>query len=156
MVGEARSHAEDRRSCGRRRLQHDGRSREGRLPPVDRRAPVGAGSMAGESRPARRPQRWFEVRRPVPARWVCIPGVAAWGIFLGLWVWATAGGLANDLLLPPPHVVAAKLVELLSSREFAWDIVVSILRILASFAAACVIALPLGLLMGSFPTVEAF
>ena len=112
--------------------------------------------MAGEIRSARRQQRWFEFRRPIPASWVWGLGAAAWVIFFGLWQWANTSGLANDLLLPPPHVVIAKLVELLGGKEFAWDIVVSILRILGSFAGACVIALPLGVLMGSFPTVEAF
>src|SRR5262245_21860301 len=112
--------------------------------------------MADETRPARRPQRWFEFRRPIPTAWVWTLGGAAWVIFFGLWEWANASGAANDLLLPPPHVVIAKLFELLGGKEFAWDILVSILRILGSFAAACVMALPLGVLMGSIPTVEAF
>jgi len=112
--------------------------------------------MAGENAPAPRQQRWFEFRRPIPAVWVWSLGTACWLIFFGLWEWANASGLANDLLLPPPHVVIATLIELLSGKEFAWDIVDSVTRILASFLAACAIALPLGVLMGSFATVEAF
>src|SRR5215510_3683962 len=112
--------------------------------------------MAGETRPARRPQRWFEFRRPIPAAWVWALGIACWVIFFGLWELADATGFATPLLLPPPYIVIAKLFELLSGKDFPIDILHSVLRVLASFFAASAIAVPLGVLMGSFKTVEAF
>jgi NitT/TauT family transport system permease protein len=112
--------------------------------------------MAGETRPARRPQRWFEFRRPIPATWAWILGAACWVIFFGLWELADATGFATPLLLPTPDTVIAKLIELLGGKDFPVDILHSILRVLGSFFAASAIAVPLGVLMGSFRTVEAF
>ncbi len=112
--------------------------------------------MAGENRPAPRQQRWFEFRRPIPASWVWGLGAAAWIIFFGLWELADATGFATPLLLPPPYIVIATLFELLGGKDFPIDILHSVLRVLASFFAASAIAVPLGVLMGSFRTVEAF
>src|SRR6185312_7936575 len=112
--------------------------------------------MAGENAPAPRQQRWFEFRRPIPAARVWVLGVACWVIFFGIWEWVNAAGFANDLLLPPPHIVLATIVGLLSGKDFPWDIVDSVWRVLVSFGAACAIAVPLGVLMGSFRTIEAF
>ena len=58
--------------------------------------------------------------------------------------------------MPPPQKVLVGLYELLVEEAFILDIAVSIYRIAVSFALACVVAVPLGILMGSFKRVEAF
>jgi NitT/TauT family transport system permease protein len=58
--------------------------------------------------------------------------------------------------MPSPLKVLATLGSLLTSAEFQWDIVVSVTRVLVSFAAATAIAIPLGIIMGAFKTAEAF
>ncbi len=83
-------------------------------------------------------------------------GVLVWLLFFSGWELVVRAGLASELLLPPPLRVLDALWRLLVERGFAQDIVISVYRILASFAAACLVAVPLGVLMGSFHAAEAF
>lgn len=109
---------------------------------------------AKAQRPARR-QRWFEFLRPLSLGWTLALGVAVWVIFFSIWQYAAVSGYVNPLLVPSPYEVGAALYDLFVNREFASDVRDSVLRILGSFLAACVIAIPLGILMGSFRTMEA-
>jgi len=58
--------------------------------------------------------------------------------------------------MPSPHRVVATLARLLATPDFLWDIVASMLRILVSFSIACLVAVPLGVAMGTFRGLEAF
>jgi NitT/TauT family transport system permease protein len=101
-------------------------------------------------------QRWFEYHKPIPLYWTLVLGVAAWVIFFGVWELAAAKGWVNTLFMPPPHQVLSTLYTMIAERGFLYDIGTSIYRIVASFALACAIAIPLGVLMGSFRSVDAF
>jgi NitT/TauT family transport system permease protein len=105
--------------------------------------------------PARR-QRWFEYHKPIPLSWTLTLGIAIWVIFFGLWELAAARGWINTLFMPPPHRVLSTLYTMIVERGFIYDIGTSIYRILVSFFLACLIAIPLGILMGSFRTIDAF
>lgn len=105
--------------------------------------------------PARR-DRWFEFKRPIPKNSKVILGIAIWVLFFGLWEVAARTGDINTLFLPAPITVLGRLVTLLVTDHFAVDVMISVYRILVSFALACLIAIPLGILMGSFRRVEAF
>ena len=115
----------------------------------------GARKQAGAVGRARR-RRWLDFKKPIPVPYVIALGIAVWVIFFGLWELANAAGWASDLLLPTPQKVVAALYELFAHEKFLHDVLVSVYRILASFAAACAIAVPLGILMGSFHAVESF
>lgn len=115
---------------------------------------LGRGAAAGAS--PRWPRRVLEFRRPIPWSWIAGLGVAAWVVFFGLWELAVAAGWANDRLLPPPWLVVVALIRLSVEQAFAWDVLISVYRILLSFAAAALLAIPLGILMGAFRAVEAF
>ena len=112
--------------------------------------------MAGAGCDNGRAEPWFAFRHAQPRARVLVLGVAVWVIFFGIWQLATAMGWVTELLVPPPGKVLATLVRLLGDQVFLVDIASSIMRILISFAAACAIAVPLGVLMGSFHTVESF
>lgn len=96
------------------------------------------------------------IRAPIPMPWIVGLGISVWVVFFGLWELSVATGWAEERLLPPPWQVGAALSRLLTEQGFLSDILISVFRILASFAVACVIALPLGVLMGIFKAVEAF
>lgn len=112
--------------------------------------------MADNSANTRYQRRWFEFLTPLPRTWALVLGTAIWIIFFGLWETAVHVGWVNPLLVPSPLQVLAALHELFAERSFLSDVGISIARILGSFLAACLIAIPLGVLMGSFKTVEAF
>jgi len=82
-------------------------------------------------------------------------GVIIWAIAFGFWEGIVALHWVNPLFMPPPHKVVSGLYELLAKEGFLFDIGISIYRITVSFALASVIAIPLGILMGSFRRVEA-
>jgi len=58
--------------------------------------------------------------------------------------------------LPGPGKVIVALYTLFAENRFLNDVFVSVWRVLFSFALACMIAIPLGILMGTFRVVEAF
>lgn len=58
--------------------------------------------------------------------------------------------IVNPLFLPAPHVVLKKLIYLLFDLDFLMDIGASVLRILISFVFACLIGIPIGLIMGYY------
>ena len=101
---------------------------------------VGAGRV--------RRQRWLEFKRPIPRRATITLGVAVWVIFFALWEVAVAQGWVNAKFMPPPHLVVTTLYEMLAGGSFVIDIGISIYRIFLSFALACLVAVPLGILNG--------
>lgn len=103
-----------------------------------------------------RRSRWFEYHKPIPPIWSLILGLSVWVIFFGLWELATARGWVNTLFMPPPHQVVTTLYTMIVERNFLSDIGISVYRIVLSFAMACAVAIPLGVLMGSFRAVDAF
>lgn len=101
-------------------------------------------------------QRWFEFKQPVSARAKVALGIAAWLLFLLGWHLAATSGSEANPLFPSPVNVSDALWELFAERGFHSDVLASLQRILISFGLAVAIAVPTGVLMGAFPTVEAF
>ena len=101
-------------------------------------------------------RRWFEFLTPLGRPWKVLLGISVWVIFFGIWEIAVLSGWVNPLLVPSPIEVLTTLYELFAERGFLSDVGISIARILISFSVACAIAIPLGILMGSFKSVEAF
>ncbi|MDH3467484.1 MAG: ABC transporter permease [Gammaproteobacteria bacterium] len=96
------------------------------------------------------------IRKPVSRTTVILLGVAVWVIFFAAWELAVIFEGVNVLLVPPPETVLATLYELLTGGRFPGDIGISVLRVVGSFAGACVVAVPLGILMGTFAAAESF
>ncbi len=101
-------------------------------------------------------QRWLEFKSTIPRGTAILLGVAVWLIFFALWEIAVSLAWVDAMFMPSPYVVLITLGNLLTSGEYLLDIGISIYRIAFSFAAACLVAVVLGILMGSFRRVEAF
>lgn len=63
-------------------------------------------------------------------------------------------GLVNPRYLPPPTVIAARLVELFNDRGFSLDVVQSVLSWAMALVIAVAIAVPVGIVFGSMPLVR--
>nr|WP_206295744.1 ABC transporter permease [Pseudohalocynthiibacter aestuariivivens] len=109
---------------------------------------------ASGSRPSRDPLLTFKA--PISTSLSLGLGVLAWATFFAIWEGAVLLELGNPILFPGPGQVLSALYELLTERGLLWDIWVSVLRVMVSFGGACLVAIPLGILMGSFRAVEAF
>jgi len=103
-----------------------------------------------------RARRWFEYKRAIPWTWTLALGIAVWVLFFGLWEIAATRGWVNPLFMPPPHQVVGRLYTMLVAESFLADVLVSVYRIVASFLLACLVAIPIGVLMGCFRVVDAF
>ncbi|WP_343080053.1 ABC transporter permease [Ostreiculturibacter nitratireducens] len=103
-----------------------------------------------------RSKPFLRLRKPVGRRQSISSAIAIWVLFFGVWVFASASGMVNELLVPAPQQVFATTIDLFFGRGFASDVLISIGRVLAAFAMAVAVAVPLGVMMGSFPAIEAF
>ncbi len=110
--------------------------------------------QAGMMRKPRR--RILEFKKGIPLSWTILLGTAVWVVFFGFWEVAVLSGWSTEILLPGPVKVIGALYTLFAEKAFLWDVLISVYRIVASFALACLVAIPLGVMMGTFKSVEAF
>ncbi len=81
---------------------------------------------------------------------------AAVFVVLGLlWFGVTASGLVEPLFLPSPGAVLSRLGDLWASGQLMADIRISIYRISLGFLISTALALPIGILIGSYRGWEA-
>jgi ABC-type nitrate/sulfonate/bicarbonate transport system permease component len=87
------------------------------------------------------------------ARSLALAGVAT---FLGLWCLLTYGGLVPPIILPSPTEVLKAFPVLHFQEALVRSALWSFARVSFGVLLAALVALPLGLLMGTFPPVKAF
>ncbi len=109
-------------------------------------------------RPATQParQRWWVIRGELPRS--AVWSLAAAGLLLPLLLWwaYSAAGLANPMFFPGPDAVLKRIGHWWSDEGLLGDIAISVYRVMAGFLASAVIALPLGLYIGTYRPVQAF
>jgi NitT/TauT family transport system permease protein len=96
------------------------------------------------------------VRTPVPENARLVLGASSLFLVLGTWAVLTYGGVVSPFFLPSPTAVLDGLVELILEKGLLTAVGISTLRILAAFGLAVAVALPLGVMMGSFDAVNRF
>lgn len=75
-------------------------------------------------------------------------------ITLVLVLWQIVGGNINPIFLSTPTAIASAAVKVVASGELQGALLVSVGVVLAGFALATLVGVPLGLLMGRFRTFE--
>jgi len=82
---------------------------------------------------------------------------AAIGLAVPLVAWAalTAAGWVNRVFLPSPYDVVHSVATWLRDDELLDDVAISCFRVVAGWALSALIALPLGLLIGTYRVVQA-
>ncbi|WP_028241280.1 ABC transporter permease [Stutzerimonas azotifigens] len=105
--------------------------------------------------PARPRARWWSIRGELPRRIVwtlAIAGLTA--PFVLWWAW-TALGLADPMFMPSPGAVLERIGRWWTSEGLLQDIGISVYRVMAGFALSALLALPLGLYIGTYRPVQA-
>ncbi len=100
-------------------------------------------------------RNFFAIRQPVSKTQKIVSAVGIWLFFFGVWLLATETGAVNQLLVPAPQKVLSALYELFVERGFVLDVGISIGRVVTAFLGAALLAIPLGVMMGTFPAMEA-
>jgi NitT/TauT family transport system permease protein len=98
----------------------------------------------------------FSIRSPLPKQTAFMLGFVAPALVLGAWCIATYGGLVQPDFLPTPTEVLRGTLQLFIQYDLGTAILVSTRRIALAFLLASALALPLGVLMGTFDPINRF
>lgn len=102
---------------------------------------------------------WFEAytapKQDIPRRVYLTASTLVAVFILSIWCLLSYGGLVRADFLPTPDAVVRAGIEGLKDGSLALNTAVSVGEIMSGFIIASVIAVPLGILMGSFKIVEA-
>jgi NitT/TauT family transport system permease protein len=82
-------------------------------------------------------------------------GVSFFVIFVAVWALATFGGFVSKTFLADPVQMVKSGYALLTEMGFAYDIGMTVWRVLGGFVLAALLALPLGVAMGAYKPIEA-
>src|SRR6266478_4196468 len=83
-------------------------------------------------------------------------GLAPWVGAVLLWYGVRWSGFVNESLIPAPHRVAAKFVELLLHEGLLYDIYASTRRVFLGVALGILVAVPVGFLLGWYRPARTF
>jgi NitT/TauT family transport system permease protein len=83
-------------------------------------------------------------------------GVAFFVLFVAGWSFATVGGFVSPVFLADPLKMVEEGWNLLYRFNFLYDIGMTVWRVFGGFVLAALVALPLGVAMGTYKPVEAF
>jgi len=97
---------------------------------------------------------YFAIRSPLPKRAAFLLGFVAPIVVLGTWCILSYSGLVDPDFLPKPTEVIRGTLQLFLHYDLGTAILVSTRRIAIAFLLAAAIALPLGVLMGSFDPIN--
>ncbi|MGH6874050.1 MAG: ABC transporter permease [Aestuariivirgaceae bacterium] len=102
---------------------------------------------------------WLEAyttpKKDIPRRAYLTVSLLVAVLLLTVWCILSYGGLVRADFLPTPSAVVAAAIESIKDGSLAVNTAVSVSEIMAGFIIASVLAVPLGILMGSFKIVEA-
>ena len=102
-----------------------------------------------------RPSTFWNIREVLPKPLVVVLLAASIAVpLLFWWAIANAGIVQPEVLLPPPGQVWAKGVELWNEGIMPEDIQFSLFRVLVGYGIGLFFAIPLGIFMGTFPTIR--
>ena len=105
-------------------------------------------------KPGRRPPRLLELHRDISPVVYWSAGIGLIALVLVGWVVLTGLGLVKPIFLPSPSAVWTEFNRQVSEGILLADMTASLYRIMAGWMLSTLIALPIGILMGSFRFFE--
>jgi NitT/TauT family transport system permease protein len=97
---------------------------------------------------------WFQLRRDIPAWAYRLLAGCGFAATLLVWVWLSHRDFVNQVFLPTPEAVWAATRDLLGDETLWLDVKMSFFRVTAGFLLAAAVAIPLGIIIGSFRVFE--
>jgi NitT/TauT family transport system permease protein len=83
-------------------------------------------------------------------------GIAFFVVFVAAWSAATFGGFVSRTFLADPLTMLSEGWTLFARHKFAFDIGMTVWRVLGGFVLAAIVGVPLGIAMGAYKPIEAF
>jgi NitT/TauT family transport system permease protein len=97
----------------------------------------------------------FAIRGTVSPRTYTAVALGTFVAILALWCAASYGHLVKRVFLPAPDVVWTSFIAHLGTAEFWADVGTSAYRVFMGYALTCIVAIPLGILAGTFRFADA-
>jgi len=97
----------------------------------------------------------FEIRQAISRRRYWALALAGLVAPLALWALASAGGGVDAVFLPGPAQVLERIVTWASADDLLGDTAISVMRVVAGWALSALVALPIGLFIGTWRAVQA-
>ncbi|SNX54278.1 ABC transporter permease [Thermoanaerobacterium sp. RBIITD] len=98
----------------------------------------------------------FNPKAALKQRNYFIIGCSSFVIFFILWSILSYSGLVPKIFLPTPTETIQAAIRLFTEFNFIHDIGITIFRVLMGFLISALIAIPLGILIGTYKPIEAF
>ncbi|MFD0674829.1 ABC transporter permease [Cohnella sp. GCM10027633] len=108
------------------------------------------------AKPAAKKRSAMRIFEDVPKTGFTIVAVVSFAVMLAVWAVLSYGEFVNPIFLPTPGTVLNTMFDLLGTSAYWNHIGVSVFRVSAGFALACLVAIPIGLFAGTFKYGEAF
>ncbi|MEO8281755.1 MAG: ABC transporter permease, partial [Ideonella sp.] len=83
-------------------------------------------------------------------------GISFFVVFVAVWSLVTFGGLVPKTFLADPWAMLVSGWRLFAEFNFAYDVGMTVWRVIGGFMIAALLALPLGVAMGAYKPIEAF
>lgn len=106
--------------------------------------------------PVRQRSQWLAPLEPVGSNSRWLLGLGFFVLFVLAWAIFTLGGFVSPTFLASPVTMAREGWLLFAEHNFIHDIGMTVWRVFGGFMLASVIAVPLGIAMGTYKGVEAF
>ena len=97
----------------------------------------------------------FRLRQNISQKKYLLTAIITFLTIIAIWFFITAGGFIKPMFLPHLSSIFSGIADGLTNGSLCEDILVSIYRIVMGFLAAAVLAIPIGILCGSFKFMEA-
>ncbi|WP_045836421.1 ABC transporter permease [Hyphomicrobium sp. 99] len=108
-----------------------------------------------DSKAARTPRQW-KLRGALTKRQYAVYSLLGVATPILIWAFAHEAGIVPKMFMPGPLDVIQRFWTWIANEGFAADLLISVQRVSLGFLASLVIALPLGLVAGTFKPAEAF
>jgi NitT/TauT family transport system permease protein len=100
------------------------------------------------------PSIFWSIRQEFPQWLSILLSTTAIAIPLLIWAIISYTGLVTPLFLPTPTAVIQAGMQMLFEENLIVDIFASCMRVAAGFVVAAIIGVPMGILMGTFPSMQ--
>jgi NitT/TauT family transport system permease protein len=139
-----------------RDLDLDGtRSDAATAPPTGPAASRAARPPAAKRRRVPDFQLYLTPKADISRRAALSVAIAVWAVVLAAWAGLTYGRVLPSIFLPTPGAVVAAFFRLLGNGTLGEHVLASVEVVLLGFIMSSIIAVPLGILMGTFRIVQA-
>ena len=125
-------------------------------PVMNSSEPVAVPARLAAGPTALRRRRSLAPLEPVGARARWLLGLGFFVLFVAVWAFFTLGGFVSPTFLASPVTMVKEGVLLFTEYNFIHDIGMTVWRVFGGFVLATIVAVPLGVAMGTWKGVEAF